>query len=210
MRAVTVTTVLLDLDGVIRRFDPTHRIGVEQRHGLEPGTLAAIAFAPDEVDPVVAGRRTRAEWIDRVGRAIANPQAAREWLDARGQVDRDLMTVVDRLRGTGTPVAMLTNGTDTIPDELIELGIDGRFDVVFNSAEIGLTKPDPAVFEHVCEQLGVEPGQVFFTDDTEGHVAAAARLGMAARLYEGLGPFLGHLVELGLDPGLGLTDPAPR
>lgn len=205
-----VTTVLLDLDGVIRLFDPTHRIGVEVRHGLEPGLLARVAFAPEEAEPVVTGRRSRAEWVERVGRAIGNPTAAREWLDARGQVDRDLLTVVDRLRGAGTPVAVLTNGTDTIPDELVELGLAGRFDAVFNSAEIGLTKPDPAVFLHVCEQLGVEPAQVFFTDDTEGHVASAARLGMTARLYEGLGSFLGHLVELGLDPDLGLTDPAPR
>lgn len=207
---MTLTTVLLDLDGVVRRFDPTHRIGVELRHGLEPGTLAAVAFAPEEVDPVVTGRRSRAEWVDSVGRAIGNAAAAREWLDARGEVDRDLMTVVDRLRGAGTTVALLTNGTDTIPDELEELGIAGRFDAVFNSAEIGLTKPDPAVFLHVCERLGVEPAQVFFADDTEGHVVSAARLGMAARLYEGLRPFLGHLAELGLDPGLGLERAADR
>lgn len=201
---MTVTMVLLDLDGVVRRFDPTFRIGVELRHGLEPGTLAAVAFAPEEVDPVVTGVRSRAEWVDRIGRAIANPEAAREWLDHRGQVDRDLLTVVDRLRGAGTPVALLTNGTDTIPDELEELGIAGRVDAVFNSAEIGLTKPDPAVFVHVCEQLGVEPAQVFFTDDTAGHVLSAVRLGMVARLYEGLRPFLDHLAEVGLDPGLGL------
>ncbi|QGG93762.1 HAD family hydrolase [Actinomarinicola tropica] len=207
---MTVTTVLLDLDGVVRRFDPTHRIGVELRHGIEPGSLAAVAFAPDEVEPVVTGRRTRAEWVERVGRAIGNPGAAREWLDARGQVDHGLMTVVDRLRGAGTPVAVLTNGTDTIPVELVELGIAGRFDVVFNSAEIGLTKPSPSVFAHVCDQLGVEPAEVFFTDDTEGHVLAASRLGMVARLYEGLRPFVRHLAELGLDPGLGLDRPADR
>lgn len=205
---MTVTTVLLDLDGVVRRFDPTFRIGVELRHGLEPGILAAVAFAPEEADPVVTGRRSRAEWVDRIGRAIGNADAAREWLGHRGQVDRDLLTVVDRLRGAGTPVALLTNGTDTIPDELEELGVAGRVDAVFNSAEIGLTKPDPAVFIHVCEQLGVEPAQVFFTDDTEGHVRSAGRLGMVARLYEGLGPFLGHLSEVGLDPGLGLDRPA--
>lgn len=207
---MTVTTVLLDLDGVVRRFDPTYRIGVELRHGLEPGILAAVAFAPDEVEPVVTGRRPRAEWVDRVGRAIGNLDAAREWLDQRGQVDRDLLTVVDRLRGAGTPVALLTNGTDTIPDELEALGVAGRVDAVFNSADIGLTKPDPAVFLHVCETLGVEPAEVFFTDDTEGHVLSAARLGMTARLYEGLHPFLGHLSELGLDPGLGLGGAADR
>lgn len=196
---MTVTTVLLDLDGVIRHFDPAHRDGVEARHGLEPGTLAAVAFAPEEVEPVVVGARTRAEWIDRVGRAIGRPDAAREWLDARGTVDHDLMAVVDRLRGAGTTVAVLTNGTDTIPDELAQLGIDDRFDAVFNSAEIGATKPDPEVFHHVCERLDVAPSQVFFTDDTAGHVASARLLGMFARLFEGIDTFCDHLVELDLD-----------
>jgi HAD superfamily hydrolase (TIGR01509 family) len=200
---MTVTTVLLDLDGVIRHFDPAVRDGVEARHGLAPGTLAAVAFTPEEVEPVVIGARTREEWIERVGRATGRPRAVREWLDVRGRVDDQLMAVVDRLRAGGTPVAVLTNGTDTIPDELVELGIAGRFDAVFNSAEIGITKPAPAVFAHVCERLGVAPSQVFFTDDTAGHVASARDLGMAARLYEGVEPFLGHLADLDLDPRSG-------
>jgi putative hydrolase of the HAD superfamily len=105
--------------------------------------------------------------------------------------------VVDELRAGGTVVAVLTNGTDTIPAELRALGIADRFDAVFNSAEIGAAKPEAEAFQHVCRALGVPPEQVFFTDDSPSKLSGAVALGMDARLYVGLPTFVRHLEELG-------------
>lgn len=194
----TITAVLLDLDGVVRHFDPSHRPTVERRHGLAPDTLESIAFASPLIDELVTGAITRAEWTRRIGEAIGNRAASEEWLSARGTVDDELIQVVEDLRRRGTTVAILTNGTDTIPDELADLGITGRFDAVFNSATIGFAKPDRRAFQYVCEALAVEPTAVFFTDDTESKLAGAIELGMTARRYRHVAGFIEDLDDLGL------------
>jgi putative hydrolase of the HAD superfamily len=178
-----IEAIVLDLDGVIRHFDPKHPGQVEARHGLDPGILWAAAFARERVMPLVTGQITRAEWTEQVGVAVGNPAAAAEWLARPGVVDEEIMTLVDDLRADGHPVSILTNGTDTVPAELAEAGIRDRFDHLFNTAEIGVAKPDPAIFHHVCRQLVVDPGSVFFADDSPGHVEAAVGVGLLAHHF---------------------------
>ncbi|MGI9597694.1 MAG: HAD-IA family hydrolase [Acidimicrobiales bacterium] len=193
-----IGTVLLDLDGVVRHFDPDHVGTVEHRHGLAPGALTKAAFDPPVLEPVITGRRTRAQWIEQVGRSIEAPDAVREWLAERGTIDHDMLIIVDELRARSTAVAILTNVTDTVADELRHFGVTDRFDAVFNSAEIGFAKPDRRAFEHVCRSLGVEPGSVFFIDDSASKLTGAIEIGMTARLFEGVGPLRSQLAALDL------------
>ena len=195
---MTISTVLLDLDGVIRHFDPTHRPGVEQTYGLVPGTLQETAIETELIHSVTTGKITRAAWTEEIGRRIGSPAAALEWLSARGTIAHDLLALVDQLRADGIIVAILTNGTDTVPAELDDFGITERFDAVFNTAEIGYIKPDPRAFLHVVTALDVPPEAVFFTDDSAGKLSGAIELGMTARQYIDLQTFRSHLDELGL------------
>ncbi len=133
---------------------------------------------------------------------VGSAAAAKAWLAALGTVDAALMLEIDRIRSDGHVVAALTNGTDTIPDEMRSLGIVDRFDQVFNSAEIGFAKPDRRVFEHVCHKLAVAPTDVFFTDDSPSNLKGAQEIGMSARVYEGVTAFRKHLQEFGLGPVL--------
>ncbi|MBK7166479.1 MAG: HAD-IA family hydrolase [Candidatus Microthrix sp.] len=183
---MAIEAVVFDLDGVVRHFDRDHLAEVERAHGLAPGELIQVAFERDLLNEVTTGRITRAEWGERVGEQLASQPAARAWLSDRGEVDRDLLEVIDAVRSGGLTVALLTNGTDTISDEMVDLGLIGHFDRIFNSAKIGIAKPARAVYEYVCGELAVEPGNVFFTDDSPSHVAGALELGMIARRYEGL------------------------
>jgi putative hydrolase of the HAD superfamily len=191
-----ISTVLLDLDGVVRHFDPSFPLDVEHRHHLQPGILTATAFSPDLIEPLITGRMTRATWVDEIGQAVESPKAAREWLSEIPRVDWELMAIVDDLRHHGIRVAVLTNGTNTIPAELKNLGIDDRFDAIFNSAEIGHAKPDRRAFQYVCDHLAVAPSEVFFTDDSESSLAGAIEMGMTARPYDGITSFQHHLDEL--------------
>lgn len=182
---MAIEAVVFDLDGVVRRFDDDHLAEVERDHWLAPGELFEAAFAPDLIKQVTTGRITRAEWCERVGERVASPAAALAWLADTGEVDQRLLGVIDALRSAGLTVAVLTNGTDTIPAEMVDLGLVRHFDRIFNSAEIGIAKPERGVFEYVCEQLDVKPGDVFFTDDSPSHVAGALEVGLIARHYEG-------------------------
>lgn len=194
---MSLTTVLLDLDGVIRHFDPEHVAGVEHRHGLRPGSLTETAFEPDLLERVITGRMRRSEWVGEVGRRVKHPAAAEEWMSERGTVDATMMAEVGKLQSRGYVVAVLTNGTDTIAEEMESLGLDVRFDAIFNSAELGVAKPDRRAFELVAAALDVAPTEVFFTDDSQAKLRGAIELGMTARRFVGIDGFRQHLVELG-------------
>jgi len=178
-----ITTVLLDLDGVVRHFDAEHVGRVEAKHGLAPGALQATAFAERTLLPAITGHITRAQWVANIGHLVGNLDAAEEWLGQRATVDPAMVKLIDSLRASGTTVAVLTNGTSATADELDQAGLSAHLDAVFNSAEIGYAKPDPRVYQSVCEQLDVEPGQVFFTDDKQANVDAAIGYGMQAQHF---------------------------
>ena len=192
------TTVLLDLDGVIRHFDQTRVAAIEARYGLAAGVLLGTAFEPELAERVVTGRIRRVDGIAEVGERVGHPTAASECFADIGVVDEMMLAEVDALRSQGTVVAVLTNGTDTIPAEMAALGIDSHFDVIFNSAELGIAKPDRRVFEAVCGRLRVDPSEVFFTDDSAPSLAGAIEIGMVARLFEGIDAFRRQLAETGL------------
>lgn len=195
---MAITTVLLDLDGVIRHFDPAHREHIEPKYGLAPGTLRAAAFSPQMIEPVVTGKISRAEWTRRVGENISSMDAAVEWLANRGQVDESMIELVDELRSRGTVAAILTNGTSTIPEEMEQLGLVPHFDAIFNTAEIGYAKPDMRAFQAVCDGLQIEPTSVFFTDDSVGNLGGAIELGMTAEHFTSPENLRQSLTTLGL------------
>ena len=73
------------------------------------------------------------------------------------------------------------------------LPLDELFDVVIDSSEVGMRKPDPRIFHLALESLGgVEPGRAVFLDDYPGNVVAAQSVGMHAILVE-----TDHLPALG-------------
>ncbi len=173
---------------------------IEAEHGLQPGVLTRAAFAPALLDSAITGEITRARWVETVGRTVGNTEAAAEWLAVMGTVDGAMLVEVAALRSAGIGVAVLTNGTDTIPDEMEALGLVDLFDGIFNSAQIGYAKPDRRAFEHVCRELDVDPSAVFFTDDSASKLRGAVEIGITARRFTGVEPFQRHLEEFGLNP----------
>lgn len=177
--------LLLDLDGVVRHFDPSVADDLEVRHGLEAGSLRRAAFAPPRGIAAITGGLTRAEWTAEVGSAVGSIEAARTWLGTWGSADPEMVDLIAEIRLGGVRVALLTNGTDTIPDELAACGLDGAFDHVFCSWHLGVAKPDAEVYGRVCAAMSVEPSDVVFFDDSEPNVVGARAVGLVAELFIG-------------------------
>lgn len=178
--------LIIDLDGVLRRWDPVTPI--EARHGLPAGALFATAFSPTLLEPVVTGAVDDARWRADVAAALVaehGPGAERvvaEWSESSGAVDPAVLELVRRYRSTA-PVVALSNATSRLPHDLARLGLDRELDGVFSSHELGVAKPDPRVFTLVCTRLGAAPADCLFVDDTPSHVAAAESVGLRAHHY---------------------------
>lgn len=194
-----IRLVLFDLDGVIRHFDPENAAMIEHHYGLSRGTIERAAFAQPLIDEVTTGRISRAQWVRRVGERIGSAPAAEAWALQPAALDASVLTLSDEIRHIGIRTAVLTNGTDTIPAERAAHGIADRFDAIFNSAEIGYTKPDIRAFRHVLEVLDVEPAEVFFTDDSPSKLAGAESLSMRTHLFTGADDLRDRLIVEGVE-----------
>ncbi|GAA3927979.1 HAD family phosphatase [Microbacterium soli] len=178
-----ISTVLFDLDGVIRHFD--HEVGarIERRLGIAPGEIPRIAFSGTRLQRLTTGRLSRVDWIAGIGEELGDRAAAEEWGGQPSLLDEEVLSLVEELVACGIRAAILTNGSDATAEETAALGLDSRFDPIFNTADIGVAKPDARAFTHVLDALGAEPGSVLFTDDTPANVTAAQALGIRAHRF---------------------------
>jgi HAD superfamily hydrolase (TIGR01509 family) len=83
--------------------------------------------------------------------------------------------LVRRARRAGLRTGLLSNswGNDYPRD-----GWDEMFDVVVISGEVGMRKPEPAIFAHTLELLGLRPEETVFVDDLRHNIDAAVAVGM--------------------------------
>jgi putative hydrolase of the HAD superfamily len=185
--------VLCDVDGVLRHWDGAVTLDMERRNGLAPGSLHRAAFAPERLLPAITGKVTDAEWraaiiVDLVGSGVPARHAAAvvgEWSRSLGRLDEPVCDLLARAR-LRVPVALVSNGTTRLEDDLDRLGVTARVDpVVVNSARVGMAKPDAGVYLAAAEAVGVTPEHCLFVDDTPGHVDAARALGITGLLYRG-------------------------
>lgn len=180
--------VVFDLDGVIRQWNDDQLDEVEAAFGLEPRTIIRVAFS-DELGPAaITGRLTHPEWMAEVrSRVIADhgpdvTGALDEWELNVGRVDTDMLQLLRSVRSR-TTVALLSNGTTRLRRDLHVLDLLDEFDAVFNTAELGIAKPEPEVFRIVCSTLGVDPSSALFVDDLAENVKGARIAGMSAHQH---------------------------
>ena len=94
------------------------------------------------------------------------------------------VALLHRLRASGVPVLALTNfGRETLEIAKARFDFLNAFDRMFVSAELGLIKPDPAIYAAV-ESAGYAPEALFFADDMPANVAAAAARGWHTHRFE--------------------------
>ena len=190
MRRQPARALLIDLDGVLRRWDPSVAAAVEESYGLPSGVLLDTAMQWDLYRPAAAGELTDADWMAAVGARLPLPPdraaaAVAEWQRYRGSVDPEVLAFVREARAAGRPVGLATNATDRLRDDLESLGLAGEVDVVVSSWEIGIHKPAPGFFARACAALDLEPHWVLFVDDDDRAVRGARVAGMPAFRWTG-------------------------
>jgi putative hydrolase of the HAD superfamily len=136
------------------------------------------------------GEITEVEFRDRIQRHLDDGfdlTRLRALYFERIDPNRAMIEFVRELRGRGVRAALLTNNVrEWEPLWRAKLPeIDELFELVVDSAFVGLRKPDPAIFRLTLERLGgVAPERCVFVDDLDVNCAAARELGMAAVRFE--------------------------
>lgn len=198
-----VSGVVIDLDGVIRHWDPSHYTEAEEHLGIPAGTITASAFAADRLERAMDGRTTFAEWCREIGAEVAGAHGveaaliAETWAEAGWTIDLTVIELVAAVRER-VPVALLSNASTNLVEDLERSGIAGAFDAVIGSADLGASKPSAAAFHAAAGAIGVPLDRCLFVDDTPGHVEAARSLGMRAEVFTEVVELEALFRELGL------------
>ena len=85
--------------------------------------------------------------------------------------------LVLRARQAGLLTGLLSNSWG---NEYPREGWDEMFHAIVISGEVGMRKPEPEIFQHTLELLGVAAEETIFVDDLAPNVRAAAELGLVA------------------------------
>ncbi|HEX6789314.1 MAG TPA: HAD-IA family hydrolase [Gaiellaceae bacterium] len=198
-----VKGLICDLDGVLRRWPADDMYALEARHRLPEGALLAAAFAPKLLRKALTGAISDREWRQFVAirltaeYGVAGDDAVREWGSLQASVDEPMLELVREVQAEHR-VALLTNATTRLNDDLEAVGLAGEFDAVVNSAEIGFAKPDAEAFHCAAAAIGLTCAECAFVDDTEAHVEAAERVGLTAIAHRDAEQTRVALVEVGL------------
>jgi epoxide hydrolase-like predicted phosphatase len=93
----------------------------------------------------------------------------------------DMVGLVHRAHAAGIRTGLLSNSWgNSYPRD----GWEDMFDVVVISGEVGMRKPEPRIFHHTLELLGLPPQACVFVDDLSPNVRAAADVGMVGVLHQ--------------------------
>jgi putative hydrolase of the HAD superfamily len=112
----------------------------------------------------------------------------------RMRLEESMFDAVAAAKAAGYRTGLLSNswGTDVYPKHRF----DGLFDEVVISGEVGLRKPDIAIFELMTERIGVTPRESVFVDDHPGHLEAALEHGMTTVLHRSPKETISELEDL--------------
>ncbi len=91
----------------------------------------------------------------------------------------DVMPTLDALRDRGIPVAVVSNWDSRLPRLLHAMGIAERFQFILTSAEAGVSKPSPKIFDLALARLALPGHEVLHVGDSlEDDVHGAQRAGI--------------------------------
>lgn len=195
--------LLFDLGGVLMDF-----AGFEELSGLLPGSPGRSAVRDRWIHSPAVQRFERGEITSRrfaeaVIEELEIPLEPPEFLTAFVEWARPPYPgAIELLQSLGKRyrIAALSNANE-LHTPLHRERFGHVIERLYFSDEIGVVKPDRAIFEHVIDDLEVPAGRIAFFDDTPINVEAARRAGLRAFEVDGLPSLSTELRRLGaFDP----------
>ena len=181
-----IRAVVLDLGGVLASPDDIYSTPAALLD-VEPDAYEALYWR-DRVAYDRGGSRVeywkpmmRELGVTATGELITQAACldAEIWTDLRPTA----LGLLEEVAGWDLPLALLTNAPLALGRAIRDADWYGLVDHLFVSAELGMVKPEPAIYTHVTAALAVDPAQIAFIDDRPANVAAGRAAGWSAHQW---------------------------
>lgn len=186
---MAIKAIIFDLGGVLlRTADYAPREKLAARMGMNRHELEEFIFGGESGDRAQRGEISIQEHWENLRRQInCSPAEFGALLDeffAEDELDSPLIDYV-RILHQSYKTALLSNAWDDLRQVIAEKWhFEDAFDTIIISAEVGLAKPDPRIFQLALTRLGVEAGQAIFVDDMQRNVVGAKSVGLQAIQFQ--------------------------
>jgi putative hydrolase of the HAD superfamily len=190
--------LLVDFGGVLTTEVWSSFAAFCAERGLDPDAAKSLFRENPDALAALRGLETGevppAEFERRFGELLGT--------DAEGLIDgmfaalqpaEPMIAAVRRAHEQGVPTGLISNSwvRDHYTDEITAL-----FDVAVISAEVGMHKPQPEIYELAAKRLGVAPADCVFVDDLRENCAGAEAVGMTAILHRAPNETIARIEEL--------------
>jgi len=157
-----------ETQGVVMR---THHDGGFSWHERLYRRLLALSETPGAPDA-----------LDRAATVILREHRAS---NAWRRIGLGVREALERLRGAGFKLGVVSNSEGTIEQMLIEIDLRKLLDVVVDSTVVGFTKPDPRIFQVALDRLGASAAETLMVGDSpSADVDGASAAGIRAALID--------------------------
>lgn len=144
-----------------------------------------------------SGTISNEEFSSTIARQLGiSVEEYREVVDREEQPNLPLFDYIRNELKPKYKIALVSNANRGVIERKIPADLRTVFDVEIISAEVGLQKPNPKIFEMVVRRLGVEYGETIFVDDLPKYLTPAAELGIKTIQYVEFKSFKSLLEEL--------------
>jgi epoxide hydrolase-like predicted phosphatase len=193
--AVPITAVISDFGGVLTNHLIEAFAAFQDDTGISAEQLGRGMQRVAERDGeyplyrLERGEVSEADFLDDLSWGLESELGHRPHLHGFREIyfkalhaNKPMLDLMRELRGRGYRMAILTNNVREWEEHWrAKLPIDEIFELVVDSAWVGMRKPEPEIYELTLERLGsVDPTCCLFVDDNELNVEAARELGMHA------------------------------
>ena len=177
--------LIFDFGNVLIQIDPARSIEAFQTLGAQADLHLDADFFQDFETGAITAAEFRRALRSQLRWASADSRVDRAWNALLLEIPPKTLSVLRSLRAQGYRLALLSNTNPIHIDEVrrrlgpFAYGEFARcFERIFYSYEMGLRKPDPAIYAAVDRELGItSPAEVLFIDDNAANIASAAAYG---------------------------------
>lgn len=191
-----IQAIIFDLGGVLYDIDYQRTIKAFGRLGLsEPDRHFSQMRQSQVFDLYEVGKISSHNFIKEIESMIPNQVSYQEieaaWNDILIGISQETIDFLNKIKPQ-IPTFLLSNTNalhiDSVNERLIrDFGVESLhpfFKKVYFSYEVGLRKPDKAVFQKVLNDQNLKPELTLFIDDSPQHIASANELGFQTCLFK--------------------------
>ena len=179
---MTVKAIVFDLGGVIFTsdgwsYETRERLAKE----LNINSRILQDFWFERRDKMITGKMTEDEYLKEFltkTKMTISLDKMKEFIRSNNIIDNEMLDLLKQLK-KNYPVFALTNDvSEWLEYRINKFNLNQYFDLIISSSDVGLAKPDVAMYECLLEKLNLKPEEIVFIDNRKENIVAAVNLGI--------------------------------